>query len=66
MPIYEYECKKCNAVYEMLRSMSADDKDIVCPECGKKKQAKRLISSFSSSSDSPSFGGGSCGSSGFT
>ncbi len=66
MPIYEYECKKCGAVYEMLRSMSADDKDIACPECGKKKQAKKLISSFSSTGDSPS-GGSSCGgNSGFT
>ena len=71
MPIYEYECKKCNSVYEMLRSMNADDNDIVCPECGAKKKANKLISSFSSSSES-SLGGGACsnastcGNAGFT
>lgn len=65
MPIYEYECKKCGAVYELLRRMSDDDTDIICPECGKKKQAKKLISSFSAGDSLPS--GGSCGgSSGFT
>ena len=66
MPIYEYECQKCKNVYEMLRNISADDTDIVCPECGAKKKAKKLISSFSSSNDT-SFGGSSCGgNSGFT
>ena len=71
MPIYEYECQKCSEVYEMLRSISAEDTDIVCPECGAKKKAKKLISSFSSSSET-SLGGGSCehastcGSAGFT
>ena len=61
MPIYEYKCEKCGKTYELLRSISAEDKDIICPKCSAKKKAKKLISSLGSIA-------GSCGasSSGFT
>jgi len=42
MPIYEYECSKCNKVFEELQSFS--DPDIKkCPFC-KKPKLKKLIS----------------------
>ena len=42
MPIYEYECLKCNKIFEELQSFS--DKDITkCPHC-KKAKVKKLIS----------------------
>ena len=42
MPIYEYECLKCNKIFEELQSFS--DKDITkCPHC-KKSKVKKIIS----------------------
>jgi len=42
MPIYEYECLKCEKVFEELQSFS--DEDITkCPFC-KKSKVKKLIS----------------------
>lgn len=42
MPIYEYKCKKCGAVSEFFKRISANDKTEVCPECG--GQAIRIVS----------------------
>jgi putative FmdB family regulatory protein len=53
MPIYEYRCRKCDAKFEMLRSMSASDKEIDCPECGE-NSAERVFSVFGSTSGSSS------------
>ncbi|MDH3977837.1 MAG: zinc ribbon domain-containing protein [Gammaproteobacteria bacterium] len=42
MPIYEYACKSCGHVFDVLQKMSADPlKD--CPECGK-PELKKLLS----------------------
>ena len=63
MPLYEYNCGACNCNFEMIRKLSESDKDVECPECGKKK-AKRLMSGFSTSkSGGAATGGSSCGSS---
>jgi putative FmdB family regulatory protein len=40
MPTYEYECKKCNNVFERFQSIN-DDPIAVCPECG--GEVRRLI-----------------------
>lgn len=64
MPMYEYRCNKCGAVYEKLRRAQDADRDLECPDCGA-EDVKRLISGFASWGG----GGGSCGSSsggGFT
>jgi len=37
MPIYEYQCQKCEHITETLRSMSQADDAIECEECGSKK-----------------------------
>lgn len=31
MPIYDYRCKTCQAVYEVRRSMSEADRPSTCP-----------------------------------
>lgn len=36
MPIYEYECKKCKEVFEMLQTRS-DDSPTKCELCGSKR-----------------------------
>ena len=41
MPIYEYKCDNCGAVFEMLRSINAGKQEI-CPDCG--ESASRIIS----------------------
>ena len=34
MPIYEFECGECGARFEMLRSISDSDGEVMCSECG--------------------------------
>lgn len=46
MPIYEYQCKACDAKFEKLvRSMSDADKGVPCPTC-KSKDTARALSVF--------------------
>ncbi len=55
MPIYEYECEKCGAVFEARRSIE-DKEEVKCPVCGE-KECRRVFSVFSN----PLFSRGSCG-----
>ncbi len=41
MPIYEYQCSKCNEVFEIFHKIDEDGK-VTCPKC--LRPAKRLIS----------------------
>lgn len=45
MPIYEYRCNKCNAVFEKLVKNSAENPEH-CPKCGA-TQLKKMFSTFS-------------------
>ncbi len=47
MPMYEYQCKACEAQFEVMQSLHADPEDTACPHC-KAKQATRLLSAFAS------------------
>ncbi|MDR1362603.1 MAG: zinc ribbon domain-containing protein [Spirochaetaceae bacterium] len=40
MPTYEYECKKCNNVFDVLQSFK-DEPVKVCPKCG--GEVRRVI-----------------------
>ncbi len=42
MPIFEYKCSKCSAVFELLVRGSEKPE---CPKC-KSKRVKKLVSSF--------------------
>lgn len=46
MPRYDFECKKCNHVYDDIVAFDETNKysSVKCPECGSKKKSK-LISS---------------------
>jgi putative FmdB family regulatory protein len=46
MPIYEYRCANCRAVFEKLRPMSQADAPTVCSQCGS-SDTSRAISLFS-------------------
>lgn len=47
MPVYEYECQKCEKKTEVLRAMRDADAPIVCEHCGsdKTKRAHSLPAS---------------------
>jgi putative FmdB family regulatory protein len=47
MPIYEYRCKKCEAVFETFVSSISDADKVSCKRC-KSKDVVKQISSFSS------------------
>ena len=42
MPIYEYSCKKCGKVVELLQKMGTDKPGVGCPACGEDKLVKIL------------------------
>ncbi len=57
MPIYEYQCEKCNKISSFLVRNVASHKPPACPKCGHPKMSKTL-SRFSSASGSKSTGSG--------
>ncbi len=59
MPIYEYDCRKCDHRFEEL-VMSRNER-VACPECGSRK-LKKAMSAFAFSSDGAArSSGGGCG-----
>ncbi|NCC52469.1 MAG: zinc ribbon domain-containing protein [Spartobacteria bacterium] len=56
MPLYEYQCEKCEETFEFL-AKNSEEKPGKCPNCGSKK-TRKLLSTFSASV--PSGGGSSC------
>jgi len=45
MPIYEYRCRECGGEFETILFRQEDERDISCPECGR-KHPERLMSAF--------------------
>ncbi|MFO7953989.1 FmdB family zinc ribbon protein [Thioalkalivibrio sp.] len=41
MPIYEYQCKDCGEISEILQKIS-DPPAIICPECGAEALTKQV------------------------
>jgi putative FmdB family regulatory protein len=60
MPIFEYSCPECGATFESLKFASEVSEETPCPECGAER-AERLVSTFSSSSDSGRTSSAGCG-----
>jgi len=46
MPIYEFKCKNCQAVFEMFMKQSDEMDDLKCPICGF-KDVEKIFSGFS-------------------
>ena len=42
MPLFEYRCRKCQSVTEVLVRRSADEDDVTCDECGSKRVDKMM------------------------
>ncbi len=43
MPVYEYRCPDCGAVFSKMRPMSQADAPVECERCGK-RNARRMLS----------------------
>jgi len=52
MPLYEFNCLKCNKNYEVICSFKDNQDDIQCEHCGSKKKNK-LVSNCSLSFAQP-------------
>ncbi|RMI06629.1 MAG: zinc ribbon domain-containing protein [Calditrichaeota bacterium] len=70
MPLFEFKCKQCGAVFEKLVFSSATNQPVKCHKCGS-TETQKLLSTFAArtqggSSSGGSSSGGSCGSSGFS
>ncbi|MCB2230401.1 zinc ribbon domain-containing protein [bacterium] len=71
MPIFEYQCADCGAIFEELVPNS--EAKVTCPKC-QSSETKKLFSMFASSSGSSGSAGsfgpgcstGGCGSGGFS
>lgn len=63
MPIFDFKCDSCGAVFEEL--VASSDSPAPCPKC-KSEKTKKLVSGFatnsSSSNSAPSCGSAGCGS----
>lgn len=56
MPIFEYQCEECRAVFERLTLRPQSTAQIACPQCGSAQTAK-VFSTFSSLAGSSSSAG---------
>ena len=46
MPIYEFRCLKCDAVFELLKMSPEDEVEMKCPECDN-QEVERVLSCVS-------------------
>lgn len=65
MPIFEYQCKECQEIFESLQLSRNTEEDTECPSCGS-ETTERVVSTFATSGGTDDgFGAGSnCGPSG--
>jgi putative FmdB family regulatory protein len=64
MPIFEYQCKECQEIFESLQLSRATEEDTECPSCGC-EATERVVSTFATSGGNGGFGAdSSCGPSG--
>lgn len=68
MPIYEYKCNACNAIFELLTTSAKEAKKVQCRKCGSENVTKLISagSSISGGGVSLNSAGGCGGNSGFS
>ncbi len=47
MPIYEYRCRKCKEMFEMIQRVNEDNRGLRCPKC-QTEGPERVLSAFCS------------------
>ena len=69
MPIYEYQCRKCDHRFEILQQLGAGSHALSCPNCSchtVDKQFSTFSSSVAAHMPKSSAGPGGCGTGRFT
>ncbi|HIA50128.1 MAG TPA: zinc ribbon domain-containing protein [Acidobacteria bacterium] len=69
MPIYEYQCPKCDHRFEILQQMGAGSQELSCPNCSchtLDKQFSTFSSSITDHIPKAPAGAGGCGTGRFT
>ncbi|MBU2262730.1 MAG: zinc ribbon domain-containing protein [Proteobacteria bacterium] len=61
MPIYEFRCRKCKHLFEVLFRSHDEKAAVACPEC-KSPRTQRMMSAFSGKIGNTSGAGAGCGS----
>lgn len=61
MPIYEYQCRKCKHLFEVLFRSCDEKMTVACPEC-KSIRTQRMMSAFSGKIGNTSGRDAECGS----
>lgn len=68
MPLYEYQCKSCNSIFEKMVRWSEADRSPICPTCQSADTHKKITTfaalGGTSGGSFPTGSGGSCGSGG--
>ncbi|HBT77989.1 MAG TPA: hypothetical protein DEB39_13935 [Planctomycetaceae bacterium] len=62
MPLYEFECSKCQAIFEEL---VRDNRKTCCPHCGSKRLTRLMSAPVTHASSGQSCPGSACPGSGF-
>jgi putative FmdB family regulatory protein len=57
MPIYEYQCSRCEHVFEELILRASDEAELACPSC-QQDEPVRILSAAAVSSGGGDVGGG--------
>jgi putative FmdB family regulatory protein len=65
VPIYEFRCADCEAVFEALRPVGDSGADLRCPKC-RSGSVEKIFSVFAAGSGSGGKTASSCGGGGFT
>jgi len=45
MPIYEFQCRQCEKVFEVLFFSISENREVLCPDCNS-DQVEKLMSVF--------------------
>ena len=57
LPLYEYRCGACGALFELLRRVGQDAEGVSCPRCGQ-REVEKEFSTFAGSVSGGGSGGG--------
>ncbi len=64
MPIFEYQCRECQEIFESLQLSRSREEDTECPRCGSER-TERIVSTFATGGGGDGLGTASnCGPSG--
>ncbi|NLZ16212.1 MAG: zinc ribbon domain-containing protein [Desulfobulbaceae bacterium] len=60
MPLYEYLCRSCGRIFEVLTTSAAHQHEVVCLHCGSSEVQKQLSATSSHRSSTPQAAASSC------